>query len=428
MVKITGKITAVLIFVISIAFFLPAFADDQAARPLSLDECYKIALSNSDAVKIQSEKLRQANMAKLDTVGALLPTISVDHFRDFGISGFNSSGYADEGWETEIIATQPVFHGLEKINEISVADREAYKEELNLISAKRDLANSTVNAFYALASAQADIINLQDALSLMLARVKELKQWQELGKSRPSEVYATESSAALIASQLEQSKAATDDASDALDRVMGIENPVAVIQPEETSSTVEDINITFTAESRSDVLAQKAEVEASDKRIATGLGVLLPQVDLSAAKVLGGTPFLGTTAYEDTGWQFMLTAQYPLFQGGQRIFDTVAAFSQREAAYRQYISTLLDVKYELRSRMRDYYAAGKILASMKDAYTKTTQSLNAQVADYKYGLVTNVDVLQAMSDSTSVKQSLDRTIITRELDKKLLEISAEVEK
>jgi hypothetical protein len=33
-----------------------------------------------------------------------------------------------------------------------------------------------------------------------------------------------------------------------------------------------------------------------------------------------------------------------------------------------------------------------------------------------------------MSDSTSVKQSLDRTIITRELDKKLLEISAEVEK
>jgi outer membrane protein TolC len=405
-----------------------AFADDGTTRPLSFDECYKIALANSDAVKIQAEKLKQANMAKLDAFGAMLPNISVEHFRDFGIRDLNSGGYSDEGWETELVAIQPVFHGLEKINEISVADREAYKEELNLISAKRNLATATANVFYALASAQADIINLQKALSFMQDRVKELKHWLDLGKSRPSEVYATESSAALIASQLEQAKAQADDASDALDRVMGVENPVAVIQPEETSSTVEDINITFTAENRSDVLAQKAEVEASDKRIASGLGVLLPQVDLSVAKVLGGTPFLGTTAYKDAGWQFMLTAQYPLFQGGQRVFDTVAAFSLREAAYRQYISTLLDVKYELRSRIRDYYAAGRIVAAMKDAYAKATQSLNAQMNDYKYGLVTNVDVLQAMSDSNTVKQSLDRTIVSRELDKKLLEISVEAVK
>jgi outer membrane protein len=415
-------------FIFIATAFSRVFADDQNVTPLSYDDCYKIALSNSDAVKIQEENLRQANMAKMSAIGGFLPSISVEHLRDFGISSFGGGGYSDEGWESEIVATQPVFHGLEKINELSVYDREAYKQELNLISTKRTLAESTANAFYALASAQADIINLQDALSFMLARVKELKQWQELGKSRPSEVYATESNAALIATQLEQSKAQVDDASDALARVLGVEYQVAVIQPSESADTVADINVTFTAENRSDVLAQKAEVEASDKRIASGLGVLLPQVDISAAKVLGGTPYLGATAYKDAGWQFMLTAQYPIFQGGQRVFDTIAAFSQREAAYRQYISTLLDVKYELRSRVRDFAAAGKIEAAMKDAYAKATQSLNAQVTDYKYGLVTNVDVLQAMSDSTSVKQSLDRTIITRELDKKLLEISAEVVK
>ena len=416
----------VFIIILSAAFLV--FADDQAVRPLNYEDCYKIALLNSDAVKIESEKLTQANMAKMSAVGAFLPTITVEHLRDFGISSFGSGGYADEGWESEIVATQPVFHGFDKINELSVFDREAYKEELNLISTKRVLAESTAAAFYALASAQSDVINLQDALSFMQARVKELKQWQELGKSRVSEVYATESNAALIATQLEQSKAQVDDASDALARVLGVEYQVAVIQPTESADFAADINVTYTAENRSDVLAQKAEVEASDKRIASGLGVLLPQVDLSAAKVLGGTPYLGATAYKDAGWQFMLTAQYPLFQGGQRVFDTIAAFSQREAAYRQYVSTLLDVKYELRSRVRDFAAAGKIVAAMKDAYAKATHSLSAQVADYKYGLVTNVDVLQAMSDSTSVKQSLDRTIMTRELDKKLLEISSEVVK
>src|ERR1035437_2687948 len=286
---------------LSIAFifllFVPVLmAEGVTNTPLACTDCYKIALANSNAVKIQSERLTQANAAKIKSFGALLPTVTLDHERDFGING---SLYFDKGWVSSITATQPVFHGLEKINAISVFDREAYKEELNLISAKRSLAQNTAAAFYALASAQADMLNLQDGLSLLLERVTQLKQWLGIGKSRLSEVYATESTAALLASQLEQAKAQVDGYSDALSRVLGIEYQVTVIQPAESTDGAADINVTFTAQNRSDVLAQKAELEASDKRIAAGLGTLLPQVDLSVTKPLGGSAYLGKTAYKD---------------------------------------------------------------------------------------------------------------------------------
>ncbi len=415
---------------LSIAFifllFVPVLmAEGVTNTPLAYTDCYKIALANSDAVKIQTELLTQANAAKIKSFGALLPTITLDHEREFNING---SLYSDQGWVSSITATQPVFHGLEKINEISIFDREAYRQELNLISVKRALAQSTADAYYTLASAQADQANIQDGLTLLNQRVAELRQWQELGKSRLSEVYATESTAALLAAQLEQAKASVDGAADALSRVLGIEYQVTVVQPVESADIAENISVTLTAQNRSDVLAQKAEVEASDKRIAAGLGTLLPQVDLSVSKEIGGSPFLGTTAYNDKGWQFMLLAQWPLFEGGSRVFDSISAFSQREAAYRQYISTFLDVKYELRSRLRDYAASAIIVTAMKDAYLKASQSLKAQQSDYKFGLVTNVDVLQAMSNNTTVKQSLDRSIIQRELDRQMLEISAEVVK
>jgi outer membrane protein len=417
------------IYFLLVLLFLTSgiMADGGAAQPLTFNECYKIAVENSDAVKIQSEKLKQANAEKFKAAGNMLPSISLTHTRDYGIgSGPGNTGdFGTEGWESQLIAKQPVFYGFEKINALSVYDREAYKEELNLISVKRGLEQNTASAFYALASAQADMINLQDSQSLMLERVKQLRQWQELGKSRPSEVYATESTSAQLTSQIEQAKAQVEGAADALSRVLGVDYQVSVVQPAESPDDTVNINITYTAENRSDVLAQKAEVEASDKRIGEGLGTGLPQVDLSVSKLLGGTPYLGTTSYKDTGWQFILFAQLPLFEGGSRVFDSVSAFSQREAAYRQYISTLKDVKYELKSRLRDYSTSAKIVAAMKDAYAKTSQSLKAQQADYNYGLVTNVDVLKAMSDSTTVKQSMDRAIVQRELDKKLLEISAE---
>ncbi|MEI7542523.1 MAG: TolC family protein [bacterium] len=414
----------ILILLFSVIFAAGLVAESNSDTPLAFSDCYKLAIANSDAVKIQVEKLNQANLAKLKAVGNMLPNIGITHTRDFGLTSVGA--YSDQGWESAITAKQTIFYGFQKINLLSMYDREAYKEELNLISVKRTLAQNTALVYYALASAQADLINVKDSLSYMNDRVTELHQWEKMGKSRPSELYAAQSKAALIASQLEQAKAVLGSAVDALDRVIGSENIKVIVQPIETDFKIEYFNITFTADNRSDILAQKAEVEAQGKKIDAGLGAMLPQVDLSVSKTLGGTPYLGTSAYKDNGWQFMLLAQWPIFEGGTRIFDSIAAFSQKEAAYRQYVSNYLDVKYELKSKLRDYKAADKIVIAMKDAYAKATQSLRAQVADYKNGLVTNVDVIQAMLDAASVKQSLDRAIVDKEKDKTILEISAEI--
>jgi outer membrane protein len=313
---------------------------------------------------------------------------------------------------------------LEKIFNISLADREAYKEEQNLRTVEMQLASDTAQAFYDLASAQADLANIQESLDLMQDRVKELKTWLNIGKSRPSEVYAAESSAALIAAQLEDAKAAVDSAADKLALVMGVDS-VMIQQPVETDAQAPTIDAAAAAGARSDVKAAMAELEAQGRRIQMGVGAFLPQVDLNLTKYIGGTPYMAGTAYKDNGWQMMLTANWTFFEGGSRVFDSISALSEEEALRQQMRSTLANVKYEIKSKLRDFIASGRKVTTMKDAFVKTEQSLKAQQKDYNYGLVTNVDVLQAMSERATVKQSLDETIIKKEMNKVLLDAALE---
>jgi outer membrane protein TolC len=401
-------------------------ADDAALKPLSYEDCLKIAKQNSYDYKIQSEKVKQANLAKFKAIGQLLPTVTLQHVRDYGVpSGGSDVGEINsQGWESLLVAQQPVFHGLEKLTSISYYDRLEVREELNLSSTERQLSQDTAQAFFALASAQADMSNIQAALDLLNERVKELKGWMNLGKSRHSEVYAAESADAVTASQLVDAKAAAASAADRLALVMGVVD-VIIQQPAETDASGVTVDVAAAVNTRSEVKALQAAIEAQGRLIEMGAWTFLPQVDLNLSKVLGGTPYLGTAAYSDAGWEVSLTANWPVFEGGSRVFDSISALSQEESLKQQLKSVTASIKYEIKSSARDLAASENSVKALKDAYDKTSKSLKAQEHDYENGLVTNIDVLQAMSTAESVKQSLDREIMQKEMNKVLLGIAVE---
>jgi len=401
------------------------FAAD-SAKPLSFRDCLDIALQNSYDYKIQAENVKQAKMSFYISIGDLLPQVGVTNEHAYDVENESFKDTLSGGWESFLTIQQPVFHGFSKINTISADEREVLRQEMLLKSTWRQVAQNTAEAYYGYAQAVALVNDTQDELKLFNDLSAQLTEWMKIGKSRNSEVFAAESSAAKVASQLEQAKAASDDAADNLAYVMGIDEPVQIEQQQEQQFQASSVNVTASAEARSDVKAIEADLEEQNKKIQAGLGSFLPQVDLDVTKTIGGTPYLGTTAYTDQGWQAMLVAQWPIFQGGERVFGSIAALSQYEVIRQQLLSLIASVRYEIRSRVRDYAAADKIEQSLKESYRKALQSLYAQQKDYKNGLVTNVDVINAMTDASTAKQSLDTAVIEKIEDKILVDISTEV--
>jgi outer membrane protein TolC len=64
---------------------------------------------------------------------------------------------------------------------------------------------------------------------------------------------------------------------------------------------------------------------------------------------------------------------------------------------------------------------------LEDAYKKAKKSYELQVKEYRYGLVTNLDVLQALTFMQDVKQNWDRALIQSQLDYINLTAAAEKE-
>ncbi len=408
------KVTVILGFLFLTAGLM---AEEAALKAISYEDCVKTALANSFDYKIQSEKLNQANLDRLKAVGGILPEITLNHnrFYDYG------SSLSDNGWDTSISATQPVFYGFSKLFTISQMDRTAVKEEWNLAALKKTIAQDTADAFFGLASAQADLLNTREAFDVMTERVKELKQREALGKTRLSELYSTQASAAVLAAQLKQAEAAVEAASDNLASVINADNTV-IIQPVDTGAAAPDMDRDKAVNGQPEIKAAIAAIEAESSRINALHSAFLPQVDLSVSRQLGHS---GISAPSPANYSLTLMANWPLFEGGARVFEAMKGYSAEESLKQQKLQMLKTVLYDLKAKARNYEASAARVVALKEAYDKSQASYKLQEKDFRYGMATNIEVMQAMADLTNIKTSYDREIITKEKNRALLGIMAE---
>ncbi|MCE5301222.1 MAG: TolC family protein [Spirochaetia bacterium] len=389
-------------------------AGDVTGTAKSYQDCVGIALQNSIEYRIQSETLNRANLERLKAIGGLLPDITLNHYRYYGYE----TSFSDDGWGSSVSATQPVFYGFSKLFTISEKDRLAVSREWNLAKLKKNIAEDVADAFFGLASAQADLLNTRDAYEIMTDRVKELKNREALGKSRLSELYAAQARASVLAAQLKQAETAVLAASDKLAFVMNADSPV-IIQPVLADTAPPEIDADKTIKSQPEIKAMEADIEAESSRINSLHADFLPQIYLSATKEIGGNP------YTAAGYEFALMAQWPFFEGGSRVLEAMKGYSTEESLKQEKLLLLKTVLYDLKAKTRNYEASMERVKALKDAYEKSKLSCDLQQKDYRYGMATNIEVMQAMADLTDIKSSYDRELITREKNRALLNIMSE---
>jgi outer membrane protein len=389
------------------------FAEESAGKPLSYEECAALALQNSNAHKIQSEKLKQANLDRLSAIGAVLPGLSLNYDSSYTNS---NSGFNRTGWESSLAISESLTNGFDSLSVILEKDRLAAKEEFNLAALERKIKEDTAAAFYTLASAQSDLINSQEALSLMTEREQELRQREALGKSRLSELYSVQSGVALLNAQLEQVKNNTDKAADLLALTTG-EKSTAIVQPVETDAAAPELNADALAPEQPEVKAIDADIEAAGRKILGSESAFLPQVGFQASTPLGGTAYPGANE-----WVFSIQANWAVFDRGSRVFGTMTEFSKEEALKQQRLAAIKMAAFNIKSKVRDYRASVSRSESLKIAYEKSNKSFKLIQKDYRMGMATNIEVIQSMTDMINVKKALDNEVIAKEKNKVLLEI------
>jgi outer membrane protein TolC len=381
---------------------------DALAAPLTLDQAYQKALARSEALQITEEQEKFAKGRYDEAFSAIFPQINLSASELFRNSqdGFgNEGGIVPSGsrrrFRSSVSFTQPIFRGF---REFLLAD--AAKFELSAAAQlierrKQELFLEVATSYEQLRLNRADLKVLARTMETLGERIRELGEWVKLGKSKASEISAAEAERADLAALVEQVKGAEAAATEYLTFYLGDEaSDYELTGPRliPASSTLEQY--VLKGRERADIRASANQLASLTKQVSVASRERLPAINLSGNYY----PYQDPDSAQD--WDISVSLQVPLFDAG-RISSRV---SQQEALRRQGELNLQQLyriaERDIRSSYAQLVASRAREKSLATLVADAEKSYESQRADYKLGIVTNIDVLQAIRQVEDAKRRL----------------------
>lgn len=388
----------------------------RAAEPMDLDQYFAAALKRSETVASQGELIRQAEERYRQANAARLPTLSgvATQFwqADPPASAPSSPSNLTNQSITKLTLNQPLFRGfseyaaLRQTRALLDAQSEDYRRARVLLL--QDVAQN----FYTVLALEQDLVNYREEIQQNVAREQDLQARVRIGRSRASEVLNVQAAVSGLRAQVEQLNGQLGAAREVLAFLSGMaagtplrDNQAPVVQVEVVETFLAGID------ERPDIKASKQRYTAAQESVGVARGAHLPSVDLN------GNYYLDRPGYlKDITWDVQLSVTVPLYAGGGTRSRVREALSQRTQAE----LGLGQARRLAEQEVRAAHAAVMFDLAQRDALEKSTEaaskSYEAQRREYRLGLVTNLDVLQALTTMQQNQRALDRARFTTKLD------------
>lgn len=387
---------------------------------VSLAQCYSWAKERSETLKMRQEEIEQFEAHARSILGSAYPEVNwelsstwqdpngIHQLEKKGFSGFARKNQV----ESYLSIHQPLFSGLREYSSYRGFLMQKESHVLLLKTISRNLYEQTAVMFYSVLSLETELKNINLALTLAKDRIQELKLFLSLGKSRESEVFTAEARFFAIQAQAEQIRAKIESAKIQLCYLTGrnLSNVIFMDTLSNFPSFDSLENIQKIAKNRSDILAQKKEIVAAQFRVKYKKGFYWPKLELN-----GRYHTQRSGVLEDIDWDIMFLLKLPIYQGG----SVVADIRESESMYRHSLFVLDDLERRISQAIHKLYVelSGSIRESqsLDEAVDGAQKSYDALLKEYRLGLVTNLDVLQALDLLQVERSSLDSARIKTKL-------------
>ncbi len=402
--------------VAAIVWVQPAWAE-----ALTLDDYFAAALERSEVVATQSELIRQAEERYAQAKAAVLPKVDgIGSYTRQDSGARDTAQYPTRSSLARLTATQPLFRGFREFAAIRQSRAIIGAQTEDYLNARVQLFNDVVQNFYNVLALEQDLENLTEQINLNLERQKELNARVRIGRSRSGEVLTVQTTISTLRARVEQLRAELATARDVFAFLSGLEADTPLRDTEELPAQPAPLaDYLARLELRPDLRAAQQRFQAAQENIAVARGGHLPSLDLNANHYLERDGNL-----EDVAWDVQLALTVPLYAGGAVQSQVREAVSQRTQAELEVnrVRRLAD------QQVRSFYQTSVLdrtqLGALERATDAARRNYETQRRDYRLGLVTNLDVLQALTVFQENQQALDRARHTAKLNYLRLQAAA----
>lgn len=400
-------------FIAAALFQLSTYGYAEPAA-LTLSDCIERAKSHNERLKIQAESIEQARSRRSQARGTIFPDIrwlqsttwqDTGGVSTSGGSGSDSNATLERRRLARFNAVQPLFSGFKEFSAMNVYDAEMEREIGSLKRENFYLYRDVAQSFLSVIALENDKSNVQTTIKLNEDRIRELKERARVGRSRESEVISAESQLANLKSQEARIQGDLVVAREGLSYLIGSDvsgqSLVDNLETPQVGTLEEWMN---TVEKRSDLRAAKMDLEA--KRY----GVRMARADYWPIVDAEGNYYTHRIGFQrEIDWDIILSIDVPIFQGGIVRAQVKDALSRWRQARFQLDQAARLARSEVKQAYASLSSSLEETRLLEDAYKKAKRSYELLARDYRFGLATNLDVLQALTIMQDVKQGWDRS-------------------
>ncbi len=404
-----------------VACLLAAVRPVAAAEALTLDDYFAHALERSEVVATQSELIRQAEERYQQANATLRPTLSGVASYTWQDSGArDASANPTRQPNARLTATQPLFRGFREFATMRQTQALVGAQGEDYRNARTQLFKDVAQNFYDVLALEQDLKNLDEQINQNLLREKELRDRVRIGRSRSGETLTVQATVSTLRAQVEQLQAQLSAAREAFAFLSGLPAATPLRDTEALPANLETLEVYLARlELRPDVKAAQQRLTAAQENVTVSRGAYQPSLDLNANRYLERAGSL-----ENVDWDVQLALTIPLYAGGSlqsRVREAVSQSTQAELGASQ-------VRRQAEQEIRSVYQSVVLDRSQLDALEKATEAARknyeVQRRDYRFGLVTNLEVLQALTAFQENLRALDRARYTAKLNYLRLEAAA----
>jgi len=369
-------------------------------RPLTLEDCYNLALKQSELIAVNSELIRQAEAHFLEAFGTLMPQVSFSHTE---MREHSSDTSFNRTYEAKFTFTQALFTGFKEFAGMASSRFEKSQRENEKWRAEQLLFVDVSDAFYLLLETQADLKTLMTIEKALTDRIKELKARENIGKSRTSEVVTTQYQLYNLQAGIESDKNQELIVRELLAFLTG--RPIVKIVESKIGFDLKpESQYLAEASFRPDVEAANFAWKADQKKIIIARSGFLPQINLESDYYSHRA-----NAPTDSKWDAMLTLNIPIFEGtttyGQ-VKEAISIAKESELLYTRAGRIAIQDIHDAYVNMQSAILIKKTLAK---ALKSAELSYHLQNQDYKLNVVNNLDVLTAIQNLEDVRRNFIHT-------------------
>lgn len=389
--------------------------------PLSLEECYRLALIQSETVAIQKEAIGRATAQIFNAASQGLGNVDFVINRTYQDSqksnlsgGSIGNAIGDPNMqESKFTISQPLFQGFKAIGALTGAG--SYKREQTeaWIRAKELLYTDVARAFYNVLRYEKEIEINQGIHKLLEERIRELEEREKIGRSRVSEVITAKTNLKILEADLAAAKGALATVRYLLEFLTGTELEGRQLE-EETSEEVSSQTLAEhlqRAATRSDVEAAKQAVKTAWRGILVAQSGFWPAITLDHNRYMRREGVLSNLDFDT-----LIKFDVPLFSGGEtvgQVKDSIGILKQKKLSFSL---ARRQAELDIKQSYQIWLSAKDTNELLQEAVRNAEENYATQSEEYTRSLVSNLDVLAALESLHNTRQRQNLTYYVMKQD------------